>query len=357
VERPTPRRPSGPVAGGEIRVGDVDVRAAAQRWARDRYTPTDRVRDLAPMPGNSGLSFGFTVTDADDTRLDAIVLRLAPPGVRRAGNTDVLRQVPLLRALHEAAIPVAPLRWSTDDPAWFGTDAIAQAKVDARPLHLYDIASGVDPGPDHGAGHLRRAVEALAAVHALDWRRALPDWERPRDVPAELGRWLPLLARAGDPAVTAAGEATYRLLCATAPTDPPIGLFHGDFQTNNVLYDPADGSVVAVVDWEIAGIGPQLLDLGWLAVMTDAGAWGPEHRARMKVLTEPWRLPAWYEQASGHPVERFAWYQAMAAFRFAAIAAFNLHLHRTCRRHDPLYEGLTSSVPALFAHATRLATA
>jgi hypothetical protein len=38
------------------------------------------------MPGNAGLSFGFDVLDGSRHRY---VIRLAPHGVRRSGNTDV----------------------------------------------------------------------------------------------------------------------------------------------------------------------------------------------------------------------------------------------------------------------------
>ena len=50
------------------------------------------------MPGHAGLSFGFTVEHGEAR--DELVMRVPPKGVRRKGNTDVIRQVPLLQALH-----------------------------------------------------------------------------------------------------------------------------------------------------------------------------------------------------------------------------------------------------------------
>ena len=58
--------------------------------------------------GHAGLTFGFR-RDRARRRADAaprLVLKLSPPGVRRAGNTDVFHQAPLLRALHAAGLPV-----------------------------------------------------------------------------------------------------------------------------------------------------------------------------------------------------------------------------------------------------------
>ena len=46
-------------------------------------------------------------------------MRMPPKGVRRAGNTDVLRQVPLLRALAASGVPVAEVVWWDADEQWF----------------------------------------------------------------------------------------------------------------------------------------------------------------------------------------------------------------------------------------------
>ena len=56
------------------------------------------VRDLAPMEdGHAGLTFGFRL-EAGNLEIGRYVLRMAPAGVTRRGNTDVYRQAPLLRA-------------------------------------------------------------------------------------------------------------------------------------------------------------------------------------------------------------------------------------------------------------------
>ena len=54
-----------------------------------------------------------------------------------------------------------------------------------------------------------------------------------------------------------------------------------------------------------------------------------------------------YEAASGRPVEHLDWYQALASWRFGAITALNVHLHRTGRRHDPFWEDTAESFPSL----------
>jgi aminoglycoside phosphotransferase (APT) family kinase protein len=308
-----------------------------------------RVVGLAPMPGNAGLSFGFDVVDDAGAVARSLVVRFAPPGVRRSGNTDVLRQVPLLRALQQAGIPVAPLVWWTGDPAWFGTDAIVQERLAARPLRLWD-GGGATPDP---APYLRNAVAVLARIHAVDWERLLAGWADPRPVADEIAFWERLLVKHPEPAWTEAGQGLAADLLHTDPGRHRTGLFHGDFHTNNVLFDD-DGAVAAVVDWEIAGIGATGLDLGWLALMTDPSCWDPSRRAAMRVVAEPRALREQYEAAAGVGVPDLAWYQALACYRFGAIAGFNVRLHRTGRRPDPLYEDMASSVPVFFARGREL---
>ncbi len=182
------------------------------------------------MPGHAGLSFGFRLEYAGRV-VDDLVLRMPPRGVRRSGNTDVLRQVPLLRALARAGVPVPAVRWFDDDEQWFG---VPYTMVEFLPGETYAVRepsatfAGVSPEIV-----LTAAVEALALVHRVDHAVDLADWEPVKDLRAEVEFWDPLLAKAADPAWVALGERTRDLLLASIPEDPVVGVFHGDFQTNN----------------------------------------------------------------------------------------------------------------------------
>ena len=331
----------------------VELADRLRHWAAAELLPGAGVDDVAPMPGNAGLSFGFDVVGRTGGLRRSLVIRFAPPGVRRTGNTDVLRQVPLLSALQQNHIPVAPVIWSTADPVWFGTDAIVQERLSARPLRLWGPGTGHRPSGGDVAPLLRRAVETLAALHALDWRRVLGDWEAPRSVADELGHWERLLDKHPNPAWTQAGRELAGALSRNDFGPHRVGVFHGDYHTNNILFG-VDGSVAAVIDWELAGIGPTGLDLGWLTLMTDPSCWHPDQVRRMRVVAEPAQLQDWYESASGLPVKHPDWYRALACYRFGAIAGFNVRLHRTGRRPDPFYEDIATSVPVFFERGREL---
>jgi aminoglycoside phosphotransferase (APT) family kinase protein len=223
---------------------------------------------------------------------------------------------------------------------------VVQDRLDALPLHMTDAAkSATLPVADA----LGQAIDALALVHRTP---PPPDWERPRTLQEEISFWAPLLEKADDPSWAAAGLALRDALLADPPAEPDIGLVHGDFQTNNVLFDKA-GRLAAIVDWELSGIGACLLDLAWLALFTDPGCWGPRHRAAMRVTAAPAWLQRRYERATGRDTAGFDWYRALACYRFGVISVFNVRLHRTGRRVDSTWEEYAESITTLFDSGLR----
>jgi aminoglycoside phosphotransferase (APT) family kinase protein len=326
------------------------LEAQLKRWAEHHHGPQARVEDVEAMPGHAGLSFGFRVVSAGGRVLDDLVVRLPPRGVRRRGNTDVLRQVPLLQALRRCGVPVAEVRWWDDDEQWFD---VPYFMVGRLPGATYIVR---DPDPSFPADAARavfeQAVDALALVHRVDWRTELAGWEAPRALDDEIRFWDPILAKAAEPEWVALGERTRDLLLARLPEAPDVGVFHGDFQTNNILFH--EGRLVAVLDWEISGIGAQLLDLGWLVLMNDPQSWAdPGGLERVPPFAE---LVDRYSAAVGRPVtlHDVAFYRALSGYRFGVISGLNVMLHRTGKRHDPEWERIALSVPHLFGRAADL---
>lgn len=319
------------------------------RWVTAHYSAGAAVRDVHPMPGHAGLSFGFTVVDGGRD-VDRLVVRMPPKGVRRRGNTDVLRQVPLLNSLRTAGVPVAPVVFWDADEQWFEVPYFMVRYLSGQTYAVRDPApafASVDP-----AAIFRSAVEALALAHRLDHTIDLADWEEPKSLETEIEFWSPILQKAAEPEWTAMGERTRDLLLEHAPLDPHVGVFHGDFQTGNILFDGSE--VVALVDWEISGIGAQLIDIGWLLFMNDRESWFDT--AGLERVPPFEDIVAWYSAAVGRPVsvEDVAFYRALSGYRFGAISGLNVMLHRTGKRPDPEWERIARSVPAMFDRACEL---
>jgi aminoglycoside phosphotransferase (APT) family kinase protein len=323
------------------------LQAQVERWASDTFGPDVTIAGLSAMPGHAGLSFGFQVLDAAGACIEDLVVRMPPKGVRRKGNTDVLRQVPLLQALRPAGVPVAEVRYWSDDERWFEVPFFMVGRLPGSTYIVRHPDSSVSP-----QAVFTQAVEALASVHTFDWRRRLPSWEPVRDLVDEIRYWDPILAKAAEPPWVQMGEETRDALLASVPDAPAVGVFHGDFQTNNILFH--EGRLVAVLDWEISGVGAQLLDLGWLLMMNDPQSWHDGDGLR---IVPPFsELVERYAAASGRPVSLadVAWYRALSGYRFGVISGLNVMLHRTGKRPDPEWERIALSVPALFGRAGAL---
>lgn len=325
---------------------------ALQRYIGAEFGAGAAVRNLAVMEmGHAGLTFGFEVIDAGGgRRLADLILKLAPPGVRRLGNTDVYRQAPLLRALHAAGLPVPDVPFASAGEGELGTPFIMMQRLAGRPLIIWEPDPGFDRGEAAVASLWQQCTRVLADLHRFDWRARLADWEAPRPLRQEVERWDGVLAKAPEAGWIAAGERVRDRLLAQLPAGQPIGLVHGDYQPGNALYDA--GRLTGIIDWELSSIGSQLLDLGWLMMLADPLSWHPEWKAVSAPAPEAIR--ARYEAAVGRRFTDVAWYQALAGYRLGAISCLNVRLHRTGRRPDAMWEKFALAVPSMFARAEAL---
>ena len=297
--------------------------------------------------GHAGLTFGFAVVDAAGQTLGEYVLKVAPLGVVRKGNTDVYRQAPLLRALKGQDLPVPAVPWASPNEDLLGTPFIIMEKLPGRMFLLWDPHPDFDRAPSAIATRWLDIAALLARFHQVDAERVLRDWEAPRTLSEELAIWPNVLKHAQDPAWLAAGSALGEKLLATQPANPRIGLVHGDYQPGNMLYE--QGQLTGVIDWELAGIGAQLLDVGWLMMVADPANWVPEWHSIHPL--PPAEIQAIYEAGMGQHYPDMAWYQAYAGYRLGSIGCLNVKLHRKGQRPDPIWESMSLCLSRMFERA------
>lgn len=306
--------------------------------------PAAEVVGLAPLGGHAGFTFGFTLRRAGGE--EQLVLRLAPPGARAEGPADVERQGRLLRALAETPVPVAPVRFLGGAESPFGRPFHIVARLPGDTVRAWEERTP----PEAALARMADAgLSALVALHRLDWRRVAAAHGPPLDPREDVERWDGLCERSADPELLALAPRVRRLLLERAPPAPRIGLFHGDFQWSNLLF--AGERLVAVLDWELAAVGPVLNDLGWLAVFSDPGSWSCQGPPVVPPVPGPDELVARYRELDGSDPGELAWYRALAGYKFAAITGFNLMLHRRDKRRDALWELLAPSTPRLLERA------
>jgi aminoglycoside phosphotransferase (APT) family kinase protein len=138
----------------------------------------------------------------------------------------------------------------------------------------------------------------------------------------------------------------------TAPADTPLGVVHGDFYSNNWLFD--GGRLTAVVDWENTVWGPKLVDIGWLCMIYDPASWGPRRQPMLDWTPDPETLAARYAASGAEGLGQLPWFRALAGYRLACLTAHYLRLHRTGRRIDPVWEVFGDGFPAMIRRGHEL---
>jgi aminoglycoside phosphotransferase (APT) family kinase protein len=283
-----------------------------------------RVVSAAPAPGGHS---GFTYVLELDREPGAAVARVPPPNARPVGPADVVRQGRIMAALHAAGLP-AP--------------AVVASSEAGRPF----IVMGLVHGEPAGAAlrHQPRerllvsAVETLAAIHALPAQATGLAGESAHGPLRQVDRWEPLMAR-GPAELTRRGPELAARLRRRPPAPGRPALVHGDYQLGNLLF--AGGRVAAVLDWEIAELGPPEVDIACLCV-TAIRRGMPGINPGGEVVTSVAEVLA---AAGGGP--DLDWYVAAGCYKYAAILAYNLDLHLRGRRIDPVYEDLRGTITGL----------
>jgi len=319
-------------------------------FCHDRYGTTDlEVFDVVKMPGHAGFAYGFRVETGG--RTESWFIRLPPPSVQWRGTADVLRQVAVLDALDGTAVPHCPVQWSGDDLQWFGSPYFVVPWLEGDVLRLGEGEWGRNLSDAQLLDLGRQVMAALAGVHKVDPAQAsyLGD---PVPFEEDVTRWDRFYERAADPERLKDVPVVRQKLLDRLPAGAPVGIFHGDFQTANLFCSKA-GSLLAVIDWELCGIGATLNDVGWIVTFSDPKAWSTEGGARSMFL-DPDTLIGLYTEAWGAPLPDLDWFRALAAYKFAIITGLNLSLHRRGKRHDPLWEISKLSMTPLIDRANEL---
>jgi aminoglycoside phosphotransferase (APT) family kinase protein len=330
----------------------AEIAAHLTPIVRDVHGERAQVRDVGVMEdGHAGLTFGFDVASPEGESLGRYILKLGPPGVPRRGSTDVYRQAQLLSALHTAGLPVPRIAWaSSSEDGPLGAPFIVMERLPGRVFVIWEPHASFDLDTETVRSLWFQCIRALGAFHALDWTTALKDWETPYTLDSELVRWNKLLRHAPEPQWLEAGQRLHAALVAQKPDEAPIGLVHGDYQPGNVLYD--DGRLHGVIDWDLAGIGAQGIDVGWIMMMIDQAAWAEGWKPIAPITRD--EVLSTYRAAGGTAFHDLDWFQAFAQFRLGAIACLNVKLNRDGRRPDLLWERFAPSISTLFARAEAL---
>jgi aminoglycoside phosphotransferase (APT) family kinase protein len=310
--------------------------------------PTAQVAGLEPAPGHAGFAYLFDVSTRGAIR--RYWMRMPPPNVKWEGTADVLRQVCALRALDGTPVPHAPVLWAGDDLEWFGCPYFVVPRIDGDVLRA-DWTLTLRP--EQRSDMARQAMTALAEIHRVDWQTKCGYMGEFWGFEFDVTRWDRFYDRAAEPERLALQPRVKELLLARAPRDTRIGLYHGDFQWANLMYSP-EGKLLAVIDWELCGIGATLNDLGWICAFNEPAAWSSNRPIIDTGMPLAAELEQMYVEAWGANPGDISWFKALALYKYAIISGFNLMLHRRGKRHDPQWEESSLNMAPNMEYALRL---
>lgn len=328
---------------------DAELAANLARFVARHFGAAAVLTEVRPMlGGHAGLTFGFGVIEAGE-RSDFII-KLAPKGVRREGNTDVYRTAPLLRTLHQAGLPVPAVPFAAPDEDEFGVPYIVMTCLPGREFFIWDPHPSFDLADAKVAPLWRQMAEVLPAIHGIDWQQQLPTWEAPRPLAEEINRWEKIYGKALEPEWIRHADALRLQLLKTMPATHELGIVHGDYQPGNGLF--ADGKLTGIIDWELVRIGAVLIDIGWLMFSADQSFWTDNIKPAAPV--PPAELADIYQRGRGRSFADLHWYQALAAYQLGSIACLNIRLHRKRQRIDPMWEEFAFTVERFFQQGLKL---
>ena len=348
---------SGRVAGSIEATGDRpqvstrdagELRARLEIWFAERPEVGGRPAiDSFERPETNGMSSETLLFDASwdppgggdgDVRVTGrFVARLCPDTSAYPvfPTYDMGKQAEVMRLIgSRTKAPVPPVRWDEPSDGPLGAPFFVMDRIDGLVPpdvmpYTFDGSWLTEATPEQRACLQARSVETLAAIHGVAAgtpETAFLEVDAPGDTPLQRhfanerayyewvrqGHRYSVIERAFDWL-----EAHWP---ESAEEADPVVLW-GDARIGNMLFQ--DFEPAAVLDWEMATVGPREIDLAWFIFLhrffedltSELGMAGlPDFLERHEVAAQ-------YAAASGHEPRDLDWFITYAALRHGSVMA------------------------------------
>jgi aminoglycoside phosphotransferase (APT) family kinase protein len=329
--------------------------AALQRYLDDALGDSVPI-SVTPMVGG-----GSCEVFAVERGASQWVLRRSPRHASSATAHDVLREFRILDAIKDEDVRIARPVLSCADAEVFGGPFYVMERVRGLPIRA-TVPDGWAAAPETHGRALEELIDALVAIHAIDWEACgLGDLaHRGEYLTRQLTRWIDQLDSYDGRALDAAHQVC-GWLDAHRPLDQRPTLCHGDYKLDNVLFAPdPPPCLLAVVDWEMAAIGDPLVDLAW-ALIFHPGAEGTMPLGRSKEpafaldhLPDRRQLVARYAVGSKRDTTTIGWYDVFARWKLAIVLEGSYAKFLRGLSEKPMHEFFGRQVDLLLGSATTI---
>jgi aminoglycoside phosphotransferase (APT) family kinase protein len=332
------------------------IRQSLERYLADRLpSPIEEVTLERIGEGHSNIT--YLVRRGEDI----CVLRRPPRPPIPPSAHDVLREWRLLDALKDAEVRTPRTLLACDDESVIGAPFYVMEYCEGTVV-TNEVPEALDT-PDERRRMGLDLVDALAEIHAVDWRACgLEGYGKPTGyLERQLRRFTGLWEHNKTRELPRVQQVADRL-AANLPESPPATIVHGDFRLGNTMVaDDSPARVVAIFDWELSTIGDPLADLGYLTV-TWVERNDPEDTmfSALTAVTRSEGFPtrdeliAYYEERTGRSMSNLRWYRALALWKAAVFMEGNYKRSLAGMSDDPFLKLFDEGVPRL-AEAAQMA--
>ncbi|MFH0727100.1 MAG: phosphotransferase family protein [Pseudomonadota bacterium] len=216
--------------------------------------------------GGSRNCFIFTAEwkEANEAKTGHYVLRQDPEASLLESDRET--EFRILKALEKTDVAVPKVYWLERGPSLLGRPFIIMEHLTGDVTSFFNLVGG-----DNASLRAERAKETvvlLSRLHTLDWRKQGLDF---LGVPAGAGEfaaaqidyWESFFNKFKLETQLVLREA-FLWMHDHIPKAGQLSLVHGDFKTDNIMYDGS--RIKGLLDWELSAIGDPLADLAWMSM-------------------------------------------------------------------------------------------